>query len=228
MQINDSTKKIIREILNCFEVGTPQTDYCSIYIYHDGPNNMRQITLGTGFVSGNNGTLWSVFREYQSLGGNNASKLISYQSRTNDPSLADDKTFINLIISTAKQDYKFRNAEDTIYDKLYWNRGQTWFDGNGFTMPLSMAVIQDSFLQSGSMPSFIIRKISEKLPIMGGEEKEWIKSYLTIREYWLAHHSRKILNGTVYRPNFFTKQIENDNWNLDKFPIYPNDTKLVA
>ena len=221
------SKHTIREILNCFEVGKPETNYTSIYIYADGKNNIRQVTLGTGYTSSDNGTLWSVFRAYQSLGGD-ASKLLSYQSRTNDPSLASDKTFINLIISTAKSDQKFRDAQDKVYDDIYWSKGAQWFTKNGFTLPLSMAVIQDSYLQSGSIPSFLTHKFPDNVPSNGGDEKKWIKAYLDTREYWLAHHSRKVLNTTVYRPQFFLNQIDHDNWNLDKFPIYPNDTKISA
>ena len=228
-----SVKSTIIEILNCFEndSSSPKTEYDKIYIYHDGTDNKgqqkkKQVTLGRGYTS-MGGTLWDVFRAYQTLGGD-AKKLLSFLPQRYDESLASNKDFLSLIIKTAQTDEKLRTAEDQIYDKLYWDVGYNWYTINGFSLPLSLAVIQDTFLQSGSMLSFLTKRFTEKTPAHGGDEKAWIEAYVSTRQKWLANHSNSVLRGTVYRTNFFTKQIENNNWNLDKFPIYPNDTKLVA
>lgn len=219
-----NTKQIIIKILNCFETGKPETNYSSIYCYNDGPNDTKQVTLGRGYTE--EGTLWDVFEMYKNLGGSTADKLLSFKFHKGDQTLAKNKEFLNLIINTAKTDDKFRQAEDEIFDKVYWNKGELWFKAKGFTLPLSLTIIQDSYLQSGSILNFLINKISERVPSEGGDEKDWIENYCRTRKTWLANHSRRILNSTVYRPEFFLKQIENNNWNLDQFPIYPNGIKI--
>lgn len=220
-------KDLIIKILNSFEVGKAATDYSTIYIYHDGPGKKRQVTLGRGYTECG-GALWDVFTTYKQLGGGNADKLLEYKKSSCEGSLPNNKEFLDLITSTAKEDPKFRQAEDSVYDKQYWNHGQTWFDKGKFTKLLSMAVIQDSMLQSGSVPTWLCNRFPNKTPINGGDEEAWVKAYIKTRDYWLAHHSNPILNGTVYRTRFFLQEIAKDNWNLDQFPIYPNDVKIIS
>jgi chitosanase len=68
----------------------------------------------------------------------------------------------------------------------------------------------------------------EKKPVAGGNEKVWIKDYLNARKKWLAKHSNKILQGTVYRVNCFLSELTRDNWNLDKSPIVMHGTSVHA
>ncbi len=222
-------KDIIIKILNCFENDncSPLTNYTSIYIYRDGTDNKKQITLGRGFTS-MGGSLWEVFKKYKDLSSvkTTADKLLSYESQKNSESLAGDKEFLKLILETSKTDENFRKAQDVIYDELYWSKGQDWFDRNGFTLPLSMAVVQDSFLQSGSIPNFLRSRFDEMVPKNGGSEQKWMSQYIDVRHNWLAHHSRTILNNTVYRTDFFKTEMKKNNWNLDKFPLCPNGTTI--
>lgn len=224
-----NTKETIIKILNVFEndSGSSETEYDKIYIYKDGPNKKRQITLGRGYTECG-GALWKVFEKYKELADDKkvAIELLEQKKKSCSETLPNDKQFLNLIINTAKIDKDFRAAEDFVYDSLYWNKGVQWFNDNGFILPLSLAVIQDSILQSGSILNFLRNRFLEKTPKDGGSEKDWIKSYVTVRQEWLANHKNRVLNGTIYRTKFFLKEIEKDNWNLDKFPIYPNGVKI--
>lgn len=217
-----NNKELIIKILNCFETGKPETDFSSIFIYRDGPNKTRQLTLGRGYVE--SGSLWDVFIKYKELGGKNADSLLSRRSEKGKETLPDNKEYINLIISSAKEE-SFRKAQDQVFDILYWNKGLDYFNKYGFTLPLSLAVIQDSILHSGSILKFLVNKFDEKKPSDGGSEKVWIKSYIEARQTWLTNHS-KLLANTAYRTKFFLKEIEKGNWNLDKLPIYPNGIKI--
>ena len=223
------TKTTIIKILNVFEndSGSPETVYDVIYIYRDGPNKKRQITLGRGYTECG-GALWKVFEKYKELADDKkvADQLLAHKKESCSETLPDDKEFLKLIITTAQTDKDFREAEDFVYDSLYWNKGVEWFTNNGFTLPLSLAVIQDSILQSGSILQFLRDRFSEKTPNNGGSEKAWIEQYVKVRQEWLANHKNRVLNGTIYRTKFFLKEIEKDNWNLDKFPIYPNGVKI--
>jgi chitosanase len=219
------TKHTIIEILNSFETGNPETDYVSIFIYRDGPNKTKQVTLGRGYTE--DGTLWDVFESYKSLGGKEADKLLSFKKFKGDESLPKNKEFLDLIINTAKNDNNFKEAQDLIYDKMYWNKGLAWFNKNKLIRPLSLAVVQDSYLHSGSIIKSLTNKFSECTPLNGGNEVKWVSKYLEIRYNWLKNHPNKILNNTVYRPQFFLEQIKNNNWDLNKFPITANGCKIV-
>lgn len=224
----DTSKELIIKILNVFENDSqsPNTDFSSIYIYADGTKNRRQVTLGRGF-SECGGSLWMVFEEYDSNGGKNGEKLNSYKKKSCTATLPEDKEFLALIHDSCDEK-AMRSAQDTIYDRVYWSHGEQWFDQNGFTLPLSMAVIQDSYLQSGEILDFLRKRFDERTPKDGGDEKEWITQYINTRNSWLENHSRKILRNTTYRTHFFQKQIANSNWDLDKFPIVANGVRLSS
>jgi chitosanase len=169
-----------------------------------------------------------VFSKYKDLIDNDviADKLLEYKKQSCKGTLPDDDAFLKLI-HKACEDQEFKDAQDAIYDKVYWSRGEAWFDQNGFKLPLSMAVIQDSYLQSGEILDFLRKRFSAKTPANGGDEKEWIIQYVDTRNSWLENHSRQILRNTTYRTRFFKDQIKKDNWNLNKIPIYANGIKIA-
>ena len=219
-------KNTIIKILNCFETGSTNTDYSSVFKYRDGDNGKKvQVTLGRGFTECG-GALWKVFEAYQKLGGVNASELLSYKKYSCQENLPYNTTFLNLI-KASKDDELFKKAQDEVYDEVYWAGGAKWFNDKGFKLPLSLAVIQDSILHSGSMLQFLMNKFPEVPPVKGGEEKSWIIAYVNARHNWLQNHSNKILNNTVYRTKFLKGEIAKNNWNLDIFPIYPNGVKIA-
>lgn len=219
--ITNNIKENIIKILNIFEQGTAENLYDRIYFYHDGTGNKIQTTLSRGFTECG-GSLWEVIKRYKDKGGKNGDLLLSYKPNSCKEILPNDRKFINLLIESSKSEKIMRDAQDEVYDEVYWKRGQKWFDNNKFTLPLSMAVIQDSFLQSGTMLDFLINRFREKTPKNSGNEKRWIEDYVNVRHNWLKNHSRKVLNNTIYRTRFFKEQIENNNWNLDKFPLKIN------
>ncbi len=223
--MTDDKIRLTQRILNAFEndSGSPETDYKSIYIYHDGNGNRRQVTLARGFTE-DGGNLKKVVGRYIAKGG----QLSDYfQGKLNDIGrgiLADDKTFIAKL-KEASSEQAMREAQDEIFKEAYMNPALIWADGYGFKLPLSQSVIVDSYLHSGSVPGFLMSRFPEKKPAMGGDEKAWIKAYLDTRRSWLANHSKVILRTTVYRPDFFLAQIKRNNWNLD-CPLVAHDVEV--
>jgi len=221
---NNSVKQIIDAVLNVFENGRITRVYDEIYIFSDGTNNIKQVTLGKGFTECG-GALWKVIEKYNQLGGKHKAELLNYKYLSCMGILPDNKDFINLLKFMGRETVGII-AQDYVYEKLYYLRGENWAKANGFVLPLSMLVIQDSMLHSGSMLSFLINRFSAKTPRGGGEEKEWIRQYLKARDIWLRNHSRIILRNTVYRTEFLQKQINSNNWNLSQFPLYVNGVKI--
>jgi len=72
----------------------------------------------------------------------------------------DDDAFKSLL-RAAGNDPVMQKAQDFIFASETWDSAQRWFNENGFTLPLSMLVIADSFLQSGSMLRFLRQRFKE-------------------------------------------------------------------
>jgi len=101
-----------------------------------------------------------------------------------------------------------------------------WARENGLVLPLSVLVIADSFLHSGSVPVFLTKRFPEKRPANGGEERAWTNAYLSTRRKWLATHSNKLLRVTVYRADCFLREIGRGNWELTQSPVVMHGTQV--
>lgn len=218
-------KNRIIKCLNAAEndSGSQDTEYDKIYLYRDGPHKTKQVTLGRGYTE--SGSLWQVFQYYKDLGGKNAETLLSYKKDAGKEKLPFNKTFLHLIIDSAKKEQSMRDAEDKTFDDLYWIPAEKWAQQYGFKENLSLAVIEDSKLHSGGMLKFLTNSFPEKKPSSGGSERDWITAYVYARYNWLAHSSG-LLSHTVYRPLFFINQIKKGNWEFD-LPLSMNGTKIT-
>lgn len=221
--IDEATKKRIQATLNVFETGSPEGDYSNISIFADGPGGKRQITYGKSQTT-QYGNLKTLLEMYASAGGQYSSQLAPYASKMGDPNLVNNAVFKDLLKKAGK-DPVMKSTQDEFFDKVYWSKAYNWFVANGFTKPLSMAVIFDSFIHSGSIRDDIRAKFAAVPPVRGGNEELWVTEYVNARHNWLANHSRTILHNTVYRTNFFKKQIAAKNWSYD-CPLVANGTKV--
>lgn len=217
-------KQFIRRVINAFETGSIKTDYSSIFIYADGPGNIRQLTLGWGITQ--HGEMKNLLIDYIKRGGNYSQQFRNYIDNITNVNLYKDDNFKLLLTTAAKNDQVFRDSSDYIYDIKYWNKAMDFFNSNGFILPLSALAIQDSIIHSGSILNFLRDRFSEKVPKDGGDEKVWLEQYLNTRKDWLSTHSRKILRNTVYRMDCLLEQITKDNWNLEYRPILANGIKV--
>lgn len=215
---------LMHEVINAFEQGTKETRYDVIYIYHDGPKKIRQITVSFGITE--YGNLKKLIVNYINAKGALADKFKPYVDKIGKEPLVDDDTFKSLIIQAARDEQLMRDQMEDIYEEIYFDPAYTWFTRNGFTTNLSMMVCLDTFIHSGSFLPFLLKKMGNNVPVKTlAQEKAWIKEYVTVRRQWLATASNAILHGTVYRMDFMNTQIKNGNWNLD-VPFTANDVKF--
>lgn len=204
---------IISRFLNLCEndSGSPETEYNKIYIYKDGNNKRKQLTLSRGFTQ-DGGNLWKVIQRYIDKNGQLSNFFSKYQNKMSDGNLWQDKTLIaNLVKAGSEQAMK--DAQDEIFNEVYLGPAVKWVDINKFTENLSICVIVDSYLHSGQMTPFLIQKFNEKKPVSGGNEKIWIQSYLEQRLAWFERVSDP-LHTCMFRPQFFLNEIAKDNWEL--------------
>jgi len=208
------TKNKIQKIVNVFESGKADGDYGCISLYEDGPNGIKQVTYGKSQTT-EWGNLRDLVKMYIDNNGQYSDVLHVFLDDIGRSSLVNDKNFIH-ILKQASKDEVMKQTQDAFFDKHYWQPAKAWYEKNGFKTNLSMLVIYDSFIHSGSILKFLREKFSEKVPANGGDEKAWIKSYSEARLNWLKNHSNPILRKTVYRVENFLTAIKEENWDLCK------------
>lgn len=228
MAITSIQKNKILRVINVFETGVPDGKYDSISIYKDGTVNgvkVYQITYGRSQTT-EFGNLKRMLELYISRNGMFAAPFRKFMSKIGKlPSLKDNVEFKSLLKAAAKQDAIMRQTQDEFFDIYYYQPAFNWFAGQQFTSALSMLVIYDSFIHSGSIPLFLRQKFAERTPLNGGDEKNWIKQYVDVRHNWLKTHSNTILQKTIYRTQCFKNQIKTNNWDLAQ-TIVANGTPI--
>ncbi len=213
MTTKDNIRKFSR-FLNLAEndSGSPETEYNKIYLYKDGNNKRRQVTLSRGFTQ-DGGNLWKVIDRYISKKGLLADFFKGYKSKMKNANLWQDKEFISNLVKAGSEQV-MKDSQDEIFNEVYLQPALDWAEDNGFKETLSKAVVVDSYLHSGQMTPFLMQKFSERKPSSGGNEKKWITSYLEERLAWFKR-SKGLLNTCQFRPKFFLDEIKKNNWSLD-------------
>jgi chitosanase len=214
-------KTLVQRVLNAAETGTADGKYHDISIFADGKGGTRQITYGKSQTT-EQGHLVELIRMYCDKGGAFAAQFAPYLPLIGVKPLVDDSHFKNLLVRAAKEDPLMKEAQDEFFDKVYWTPAFKWFTEHGFTLPLSMLVIYDSFIHSGGILPLLRKRFTEMVPSKGGDEKKWIQQYVKARHEWLAGHSKPILRKTIYRTTTYLGEIARDNWHLTTLPIRMN------
>lgn len=218
-------KNLIKKILLAFEQSSTTIQYDQIYVYEDGKDDIKQITVSFGITE--QGNLNKLIKSYISNKGRLSDSFSRYVDKIGVVSLVNDQTFIGLLKESAK-DPVMQMCQDKAYDEMYINPAYDFCSTNKLVLNLSKLVICDSFLQSGSILPFLRNEFPEKIPVNGGDEKIWVESYCKVRRKWLANHSRKVLQNTVYRMDFMLDRIEKGDWDLTQPPFIANDVKIIS
>ncbi len=225
MQLSPQQRRVIEQVVNVFETGTPAGDYANISIFADGPGDVRQITYGRSQTT-EYSKLRDLVERYVLSGGSYGSQLAPYIARIGVEPLVEDETFKDLLRRAGSEDPCMRAVQDRFFDERYFQPAMAWADENGLRLPLSALVIYDSFIHSGSILWTIREKFLEEPPVLGGNEKAWVSDYVKARHHWLGTHRREILHRTTYRTACLLHEIERHNWHLDLLPIIANGKEV--
>jgi chitosanase len=228
MPITSPQKQKILQVINVFETGNINGNYAAIALLLDGPPGadgkpIKQITYGRSQTT-EFGNLKALLQQYIAAKGRFAAAFTPYLTRMGKrPSLCTDPDLLAALKEAGKSDPIMKSTQDVFFDQLYFQPAFNWFTGMRFTLPLSLLVIYDSYIQSGSVPAKIREKFAEAVPKNGGDEKIWIKQYVNARHDWLANHPKAIVRGTVYRTQCFKNALGRNNWDLS-LPVNANGT----
>jgi chitosanase len=133
-----------------------------------------------------------------------------------------------LLRDAGKNDPIMQQVQDAFFGNRYFQPAMAWADDNSFTLALSVLVIYDSFVHSGSILRFLRKRFPEKPPAQGGNEKAWITQYVDARQTWLATADNPELHPTVYRTQCFKREIDRANWDLSQLPINANGVNVTG
>jgi len=227
MQLDPQQRRIIDQVVNVFETGTPAGDYACISIYRDGPDDARQITYGRSQTT-EFSKLRDLIERYVVAGGLYAAALAPYVARIGVEPLVDDDAFKDLLRAAGRDDAVMRSVQDAFFDERYFQPAMAWVDENRLALPLSALVVYDSFIHSGSILWTIRETFLEEPPILGGNERAWVRDYVQARHRWLATHRREILHKTTYRTACLAHEIARGNWHLQQLPIDVNGVLVTG
>lgn len=216
---------LCERVLNVFETGTPNGRYGAISIFADGPNLIRQVTYGRSQTT-EYGKLGNLVQRYVAAGGAFSEALRSYVPLIGNTALVDDARFKDLLRWAGNEDPVMQRVQDVFFDERYFQPALDWAAANGFVEALSMLVIYDSFIHSGSILGLLRARFPEVPPARGGNEKIWITQYMAARHGWLSNHERADLRASAYRTRDLTREIGRGNWDLSKLPIIANGTPV--
>jgi len=229
--ITPSVKRKIEQVINAFETSSAEGNYFTLVKLKDFSDpethtRIQQVTFGRSQTT-EFGHLKTLVQDYIDCNGIHADSLKPFLLKIGKkPSLATNDIFCNALKNAGKNDPIMKTCQDQLFDAKYYQPAQAWFTANGFKFPLSLLVIYDSKIHSGSILPFLRKKFTTEIPASGGNEKEWITNYVNARHNWLANHSDALLQKTVYRTICFKEQIQQENWDLSQ-SIKAHGVKIV-
>lgn len=226
MKLTAGQRLICDRVINVFETGTVAGKYGAISIYNDGPGQIRQITYGRSQTT-EYGNLKLLIGAYADAGGTYSGQLGTYVDRIGTVALVDDEDFKSLLRRAGSEDPVMHRTQDRFFDEVYFQPAQRWAEANGFTLPLSMLVIYDSFIHSGRIRKELRDRFPEATPKAGGREKTWVQQYVDVRDEWLRTHKNPEVRPSAYRTRDFLREIGKGNWRLDKLPFMANGTAVI-
>lgn len=220
---SDQANKIV-QVLNVFETGSKEGKYDTLVVFDDFLFNSiryKQITYGKSQTT-EFGNLKILLQMYVSSNGMYAGSVNPYISKIGiinggiPQSLYTDENFKTLLRKAANDDFKMKQVQDQFFERYYFQPALAFFTHHRFTTALSLLVIYDSFIHSGSILKILRQRFSELPPLQGGDEKTWIEQYVNTRHEWLRNHPYNTLRKTIYRTELLHNLIANDNWDLMK------------
>lgn len=227
MNLTAKQRRIIEQVVNVFETGSPDGDYANISVYEDGPGDRPQITYGRSQTT-EFGKLRELVRMYVEAHSMFSDALCPYVGRIGKQPLSSDENFKDLLRQAGREDPVMRRTQDLFFEEAYFLPAITWAGEQGFILGLSGLVIYDSFIHSGGVLWNLRERFPEKTPYEGGREANWVQAYVKQRHAWLSGHRRKILRRTTYRTRCFLEQIDRGNWNLDVLPLLANGMEVTG
>lgn len=217
MGFTNRQRAVAKAVVSVFETGKTVGDYSIVAVLRDGAG----ISYGTHQATHGSGTLHKIVSLYCKISRDpEALELAAYlpllsQVGKNAPAVvkASKDAKLKQLLRDAGKQPQMRYAQERIFALYYMEPAEQFCNQHGFKSTMALAIVFDSKIQ-GYFNNGIEAYPSVRKHL--GDEKAWCKAYCEARKRWMqTTKSNPVLKNTVYRPNFFLKQIAAGNWNLD-------------
>lgn len=191
---DDLSKPQLRErtsqIISTFENSTTTVQYGYAEDIDDG----RGVTAGrAGFTSGTSDLEMVVKRYSQLAPGNNLQPYLPALASVDGSSSTQGLKGFTSAWKTAAEDPRMRQAQDEIYDKLYFNPALKRAQAAGITSAAGKLAIIDTIIQHGEgddidgLPAIVKQTIAKDGKSTPKTEKRWLKDFLEFRRQHLLN-----------------------------------------
>ncbi len=204
-------KKTAQAIVNIFETGRPLGDYGSVTVISGDTGHLTYGRSQTTLASGN---LALLLHAYCEAGGTLSEALRPYLTAFDRRDIKlDNNGKVKALLRQAGDDPTMQRIQDEFFDRIYWTPALKSAENLGAGEPLTVAVIYDSRIH-GSYERIRNATNDQYGTVQDIGEVRWTESYISTRYNWLANHSNKLLNKTVYRMEAFKQLIILNKWDL--------------
>ena len=237
MKLTDKQESVIDRWLSAVETGKPDGDYGNVTVLHDNPSGGPQLTYGKHQTTEAGRNLQSMVSAYLArdssfLTGPEKAKLKEFVEARPYTKVRD--TTLKAVLRKAGGDPAMQDVQNEFFLEHYMKPARQWAVFNGFKLPLSMLVIYDSFIQSGSVPWWLRKRFREAPPSQGGDEKKWVSQYVDVRHQWLKYwgdgtsRKSKAIRNSSYRTTALNFETDRGNWDLSMCPMKVNGIIVVG
>ncbi len=211
--LTEVQKRVSQAIVNIFETGKPGGKYGKVTLLPGDPGHLTYGRSQTTLASGNLYLLIKAYTEHEDseLG----TGFIDYLARLAGRDITLDHDMrLRRLLRDAGDDPVMRDVQDEFFDRVYWTPSMKAAEATGISTGLGACVVYDSKIH-GSWIRMRDRTNDRYGAVKEIGEEEWVPKYVDTRKEWLANHSIKILNKTVYRMEAFQKLISEKKWDLE-------------
>jgi len=217
--MNEQQQNIARAIVNVFETGRIRGNYSAVAVLKGDSGHLSygrsQSTLGSGSLLG----LLEAYCAQPDAACAADIKPFLESVRQKDIALDTNEAFKKLL-KVAGADPVMQATQDKYFDDHYLAPACRASEALGITDALGQTVVYDSHVQGGWS------KLQSRMgPVIGGDSRRWITSYVQTRADWLQH-LKEPLPSTVYRMDTFEALIKSDNWDL-KLPLTAHGVQIT-
>lgn len=217
--ITPDQKKACKAIVSIFETGKAAGNPAACTILPDGAG----ISYGAHQATDASDSLDAILVEYLRRGGAMSAEakevlaLVQADVSTRYRSISGATPGVVRAVELLRKmgaDPIMAEAQEAVFERLYWQPAQDQAEAMGLVEPLSYAICYDTSIHSGPGGIAKIRaRFPELPPIRGGDERVWAAAYVAARRAWLAGMGG-IVSKTVYRMDAFSALIAAGNWAL--------------
>jgi chitosanase len=211
VHVTELQKLTSEALVNVFETGRVRGRYGAVTVIK-GDNG--HLSYGKSQASLGSGSLYTLLKAYcETVGAALAGDFLPLLPRFRDKDFTLDVDFnVRALLQTAGEDPVMQATQDRFFDRSYWLPAQRAAEACNLQLPLSRALVYDSFIHGGFERIRKTVKTGIVVPV-GGDERSWAMDYIKERKTWLLSCSDP-LPKTVYRMDAFSNLIAADKWDL--------------